>query len=36
MSDRLIDQLMPLAYRLGTYLINLLLDDPAMLSLMFC
>ncbi len=36
MPDRLIDQLMPLAYRLGTYLNNLLLDDPAMLSLMFC
>ena len=36
MSGRLIEHLMPLFYRLGTYLNNLLLDDPAMLSLMFC
>jgi hypothetical protein len=36
MSGRFIEQLMPLAYRLGSFLNNLLLDDPAMLSLMFC
>jgi len=36
MSGRLVEQLMPTAYRLGSFLNNLLLDDPAMLSLMFC
>jgi hypothetical protein len=36
MSGRLIEHLMHLFYRLGTLLNNVLLDDPAMLSLMFC
>jgi hypothetical protein len=36
MPDRLLEHLMPLFYRLGTLLNNVLLDDPAMLSLMFC
>jgi hypothetical protein len=32
----LTDTLTAIAYRLATYLVNNIIDDPAMLSIIFC
>ena len=36
MFDRLLEHFLPLAYQIGRYAMLNLLDDPAMLALVFC
>lgn len=35
-SPSFIDSLTAIAYRLATYMVNNVIDDPAMLAIIFC
>lgn len=35
-SDSIIETLTALAYRVAGYVVNNMLDDPAMLAILFC
>lgn len=34
--DELIESLVTIAYRLSSYMVNHVMDDPAMLAIVFC